>query len=147
MTIVRFHNHVPVSFYPGNTLKYCGRFHHLPGFEDDYSPVDSPSANISESDTQWTIRLAAPGYDKSELKVETEKNILRISAERKNDETIDQEYSRREFRYGDFCKNFRIPETVNTDGVRAEYENGILTVHLPKKDENITKPPRRIGIA
>jgi len=93
-----------------------------------------PPVNISEKSDAYLVELSVPGFKKEDFKIEAEKDILSISCEikeEKKDET--REFTRREFRYGSFSRSFTLPENVNTDGIQARYENGILMLDIPKK--------------
>ena len=97
-----------------------------------------PSANVTESKDAFKVELAAPGFDKSHFSLQVEKDQLIISAQREaktEDEAATERYVRREFRYDAFKRSFKLPQTVNQDSIAAVYNNGILSVTLPKKEE------------
>ncbi|MFO7613488.1 MAG: Hsp20/alpha crystallin family protein [Bacteroidales bacterium] len=95
-----------------------------------------PAANVTENDDAFQIELAVPGFSKADFRISIEKNIMTISTElEKENEKPDQHYRIREFSRADFCRSFSMPETVNQDGIKASYKNGILTLALPKKEE------------
>lgn len=146
MTIVRFNNHMSLM-EPFDMLRlFSGLADELIPFSNDYSPLYCPSANIRELPEAWTIDLAVPGYEKSEFTIETEKNILKISAEKKSNEGEGQEYTHREFAFGNFTKSFVLPRSVDVEKISAGYANGILTLILPKNEDSLPKPPRQIEI-
>jgi HSP20 family protein len=96
--------------------------------------------NIKETANGFLIDLLAPGFEKEDFKISLEKNILTISAEKKNETTEENEKQiRREFRTQSFNRSFTINELVDAQQIVAKYLNGILTVNLPKKAE--VKPP------
>jgi HSP20 family protein len=107
-----------------------------------------PAVNIAETDNEYRVELAAPGLDKKDFKIDLNKNVLIISSEK---EAINEEkkenFMRREFSYNSFKRSFTLPETVNAEKIKAEHENGILRVHIPKKPEAIEKGPRQIAIS
>ena len=106
-----------------------------------------PSVNISETDTNFELALAAPGKTRKDFNVELDDHVLTISSESKHeDESTTDQYTRREFRYDNFQRSFRLPETVDTAGIKAKYENGILTINLPKYEEAIPEPKKQIEI-
>jgi len=106
-----------------------------------------PSVNISETDTNFELALAAPGKTRKDFNVELDDHVLTISSESKHeDESTTDQYTRREFRYDNFQRSFRLPETVDTAGIKAKYENGILTIKLPKHEEAIPEPKKQIEI-
>lgn len=108
-----------------------------------------PAVNILENDTNFMVELAAPGLKKEDFVVEVDQQVLTISAEVKNEvnETSENgKYSRREFSYQSFKRSFNLPETVNEEQIAASYENGVLKVMLPKKEEVLPKPKKLISI-
>lgn len=93
--------------------------------------------------------MAAPGMNKEDFKVELDGNVLTITSERKDEnETKDGErYSRREFSYQSFQRSFQLPkEVVDAEKIEAKYENGVLRLLVPKKEEAKPKPPKMIQI-
>ncbi len=106
-----------------------------------------PSVNISETDTNFELALAAPGKTRKDFNVELDDHVLTVSSESKHeDEFKTDQYTRREFRYDNFQRSFRLPETVDTAGINAKYDNGILTISLPKHKEAIPEPKKQIEI-
>ena len=106
-----------------------------------------PSVNISETDTNFELALASPGKTRKDFNVELDDHVLTISSESKHeDESKTDQYTRREFRYDNFQRSFRLPETVDTAGIKAKYDNGILTISLPKHEEAIPEPKKQIEI-
>lgn len=106
-----------------------------------------PAVNIKETDTSFGIELAAPGKKKEDFNIEIDHNVLTISSEEKAEkEESEGKYTRREFSYASFRRAFTLPETVNTDHINASYENGVLHVALPKREEALPKPKRLIAI-
>lgn len=106
-----------------------------------------PAVNIKESTTSFLIELAAPGKSKEDFNVEIDHNIITISSETKQETEVQEgKYTRKEFNYSSFRRVFTLPETVNTDSIHASYENGVLKIDLPKKEEALPKPKRLIEI-
>ena len=110
--------------------------------------ITVPSANIREVDNGYAIELAAPGFNRDEFTVELDNDVLSINGERKIVQADDDRpYSRREHNYMSFSRSFALPDTVDEDGINANYENGILYVSIPvKSDVEQTRAPRRIDI-
>ena len=109
-----------------------------------------PAVNVKENDTRFELELAVPGKTKDDFNIEIDRNVLTISSEFKNEnEEIDGEgrYTLKEFSYSSFRRSFTLPETVNAENINAFYENGVLNVMLPKKEEALPKPKRLIEIA
>jgi HSP20 family protein len=106
-----------------------------------------PAVNIKETDTSFGIELAAPGKKKEDFIIEIDHNVLKISSEVKTEkQEIEGKYTRREFSYSSFGRAFTLPETINTENCSAKYENGVLYVALPKREEALPKPKRLIEI-
>jgi HSP20 family protein len=107
-----------------------------------------PAANIIEQNDAFHLEIAAPGMTKEDFKINLENNILTISAEI-NDEKREEgkNYSRKEFYYGSFARSFTLPKTIDLDNIRADYENGILNVSLPKKEEAKVEMKKEIKIS
>jgi len=107
----------------------------------------TPSVNVVENEKNITIELAAPGLTKEDFKVDLKKEILTISADKKvEDETKKQNYIKKEFSYNSFKRNFKISEKVETANIKANYENGVLKVILPKKESNNEETSKTITI-
>lgn len=114
----------------------------------DQSKSNLPAVNIQESETGFTLELAIPGKQKDDFTIEVNENVLTVSME-KEDEQKAQEgnYTRREFRYTNFKRSFTLPDTVNEDGITAQYEQGILRFSIPKKQEALPRPKRLIEVS
>ena len=106
--------------------------------------------NIKETENEYEITVAAPGFTKEDFNVSIENEVLTISSEKKatNNESEDNSlYSRKEFWYESFSRSLTLPQgEVNTQAIFAKYENGILTVTLPKREEAKPQPAKVIAI-
>ena len=92
-----------------------------------------PAVNILENKENFSVELAAPSYEKSDFKIEIDKNILTVSTEKSNiTEEKKDKYSLREFAYNTFSRSFTLPKNVKKDEISATYEGGVLTLSLPK---------------
>lgn len=103
----------------------------------------APSVNIVEHDAHFTMQLAAPGLQKSDFSINIENEYLVISAEKKteNQESGNEgKFTRREFNYSSFKRSFQLDDNIKREGIAASYENGVLSITLPKKEENWKKP-------
>ncbi|MGZ3866690.1 MAG: Hsp20/alpha crystallin family protein [Bacteroidia bacterium] len=106
-----------------------------------------PAANVSETDKSYKIELAIPGFKKEEVKVNLENEILTIEAENKTEkEEKGEKFTRKEFSYGTFSRSFQLPKAANSDKIEAKYENGLLKLEIPKKEEAINKAKKEIKI-
>ena len=109
--------------------------------------MDSPAVNITEDDKGYTIEVAAPGIDRKDFNLEIEDDVLTISTELKeNKEEDKQNFLRREFNYRSFKRSFELPETIDQEEIKAKHNAGILTLSLPKKEEELQKAPRQIEV-
>ncbi len=107
-----------------------------------------PAVNIKESETDFKLELCAPGLKKEDFNIEIDQKTLSISSEKQTEtEENNETYSRKEFSFTSFKRTFNLPETVNFDAIEANYENGILNLRLPKREEALPKPKRVIEIA
>jgi len=108
-----------------------------------------PSVNIKETEDNFGVEVAAPGMDKKDFRIQLENNLLTISSQKEQEEENQYNgYTRREFSYQSFQRSFILPKhVVNEDGIVARYENGLLQLVIPKKEEARQKGPRLIEIA
>ena len=110
--------------------------------------ITLPKVNIRETKGAYFVDMAVPGLKKSDFHIDIENQVLSISTEmEENNEQQEANFTRREFGYSSFKRSFSLPETVKEDGIKAEYTDGVLSVHLPKKEEAIQKPARSIKIS
>jgi HSP20 family protein len=123
-------------------------------FDDDFFPVASgrntsmPAVNIKEDNKRFTLELAVPGMDKKDLKIDVNEEVITISSEhREEKEEKNNDFRRKEFSYSSFCRSFYVPENVNKEKIEATYRDGILTVVLPKEEEEKAKISRQIKIS
>jgi HSP20 family protein len=123
-------------------------------FDNDFFPVMStntnsiPAVNIKEDEKSFMLDLAVPGIDKKDLKIDINEDLLTISSETKNDSEENKDgYKRKEFSYTSFCRSFQIPENVNREKIEANYKDGILSVSLPKFEEEKNKISRQVKIS
>ena len=107
-----------------------------------------PSVNVKDNDDAYTVEMAVPGLKKSDFDISVDNNLLSVSAELETDSKDENEnYTRREFGYSSFKRTFSLPETVEGEKISAKYEDGILKVNLPKRDEAKKKPSKQIKVS
>ena len=107
----------------------------------------TPAVNITESEGDFKVEVAAPGLSKEHFKVHVEKNILEISAEKTEEqETENKKYIRKEFSYSEFRRTFSLPSSVDAEKIHATHKDGVLTVEIPKKNEAKINPKKQIDI-
>jgi len=123
-------------------------------FDDDFFPAfqsrsnSMPAVNIRENDKSYILDLAVPGMDKKDLKIDINEDVLTISSESKHETEENKDgYKRKEFSYSSFCRSFYIPENVSRDKIEANYKDGILSVGLPKQEEEKSRVSRQINIS
>ena len=120
----------------------------LPGFNDIFESVlgdtfftdrrlsSVPAVNISESNEEYHIELAAPGLKKEDFKVAVERDMLTISTEQRTENNTEGKiYNRREYSYSAFTRSFTLPESANVEQIQANYTDGVLKLNIPKKEE------------
>lgn len=95
-----------------------------------------PAVNITEQEDDYMVSLAAPGLKKDDFNIDVNGNMLNISCEKEEKkEDKDVRYNRREYSYTSFERSFTLPDEVNKDKIDAKYEDGVLKLVLPKKEE------------
>ena len=119
-----------------------------PGFNDIFESVFNdtffsdrmisrvPAVNISETQDHYVIEMAAPGLNKEDFKVNLDRNMLTVSVEQKQEQTQEnRQYNKREFSYSSFVRSFALPDSADDAQIEAQYTNGMLCIHVAKKDE------------
>lgn len=123
---------------------FNGNFNH---FADVNFATSSPSTNIVETEDDYKIELAAPGLDKADFNLNLDQDLLTIEAKKETkDEDTNERYVKREFNFTSFKRTFTLPDTVNANDINATYENGVLSVVLPKKEEAKPLPAKTIAV-
>ena len=107
-------------------------------FGADAPVASAPAVNIKETETAFELELAAPGLERDNFDISTQDDVLTIRAERQHtseENNEDTGYKRREFNYSSFARSFHLPEHIDADQIGAKYENGVLHLTLPKREE------------
>lgn len=100
----------------------------------------APTANISETDKEYLIKAELPEVKKEDVKITLENGVITISGERKQEkEAKDENEIRVESFYGTFSRSFSLPENIDAGAVRAESKDGVLKIHIPKKEASKPK--------
>lgn len=107
----------------------------------------TPAANITETSDAFHIDLAVPGYKKEQFKIEVLEKALKVSVEKIEDAENAPKTIRKEFSHGSFTRTFRLSNLIDTDNIEASYNEGILSLQVPKKEEAKPKEPRVLEIA
>lgn len=107
-----------------------------------------PSVNIKETSKSFEVEVAAPGMEKKDFNITLDGNLLTISSQKEHrSQNTEDNYTRREFSYQSFQRSFELPkDVVNEEGITAGYENGVLHLTVPKREEAKQKAPRMIEI-
>lgn len=101
----------------------------------------SPIADVVETDDEYLIKAELPGVDRNAISVTVENGALTIRGERKQEKVEKSERSHRIERfYGSFYRSFGLPENADTQNIRAESKDGVLNVHVPKLEQEKSKP-------
>lgn len=114
-------------------------------YKDFFKPfkkdsVYTPSVNVSESETEYTIEAEIPGVKEKDISLKFKDGVLSLSAKHEEEKQQEgKEYHKIERRYGSFERSFRFPNGINQDSVSAHYENGILNVTIKKPEETQAK--------
>jgi HSP20 family protein len=138
MTLVKFNEHKGANGY--NTFNDLFDNFFNEGVLLNKKLENSPAVNIYENETSFELELAAPGLKKEDFKIKLEKDVLSISAELKPEtETEERKVNRREFGYNSFKRAFNLPDLIDHGHIEAKYEDGILTVFIGKKEEEVVK--------
>lgn len=148
MNLVRFHN----PRYAANKVLVDELFNNF--FKNDYHEdyvkncETRPAANIFETDKEFRIELLLPGFKKEDVQMIHKENLLTVKVDNvKEDNNEEYKYAHREFGAYNFEKQYRLPKSVDAEKISAKFENGILNVVLPKKEEAQPKAPVEIKIS
>ena len=114
-----------------------------------------PKVNIRETKIGYEIELAAPGLKKEDFELGIEKDVLcikgRVEKKEVGEEQLEKDdskglFRRKEFSYGAFERRFHLPETINKEGIEANYTAGILRITVPKLEDSVLDTSRRIEV-
>ncbi|WP_373056800.1 Hsp20/alpha crystallin family protein [Zunongwangia sp. H14] len=109
-----------------------------------------PAVNIHETDDAFSVEVAAPGKKKEDFNIELDNDVLTISSEeKKENETSDNNgrFTRKEFSYSTFKRSFSLPDSVDSGKISASYNEGVLQIALPKREEAKVQAKRLIEIS
>lgn len=105
----------------------------------------APAVDIFETEHELVVKADLPDVKPEDLDIRVENNLLTIRGERKFEKKVDQkDYLRVERSYGSFSRSFSLANTVNADAIKADYQNGVLTLTLPKREE---AKPKQIKVS
>ena len=144
MKLARFNNYHPSMFdnwFDNDLFNW--------EYNNHEAEATLPAVNIKENADAFKVEMAVPGFDKKDFKINLDHNVLTISSEKKveNEHKNGEHYTCREYSYQSFSRSFTLPEAANGDKISAKYDNGILNIEIPKREEAKPKPMRQIAIA
>ncbi len=143
MSLLGFSNQVPNvfdRFFDSNALEWANR-------KNNQTQTSLPAVNIKENSDAFELEMAIPGFVKEDFKIELNNRILTVTGEKKqNQETEESNYSYREFSYASFSRSFTLPNIIESEMIKASYDNGVLHLNIPKKEEVKPKPIKHIEI-
>jgi HSP20 family protein len=133
MTVVKLNNK------PANGFSLLDNFfNEIPTlFRDDFASYqkDFVPVNVKEIKDAYQIDVVAPGFEKNDFRINLDKNVLTISAEKEEVKKEDEKQIRNEYKYRSFKRSFTLDEKIDAEKIDAKYLNGVLTLNLPKKEE------------
>lgn len=95
-----------------------------------------PAVNIIENKDEYLVSLAVPGMKKDDFRIDVDGNMLTISSEKEETkEEKDKKFTRKEYNFTSFSRSFTLPEEIFKDKIEAKYEDGVLRIMLPRKEE------------
>lgn len=109
--------------------------------------LNIPAVNITEQKDEYLVSLAAPGMKKEDFKIDVDGNMLTISSEKEeNKEEKGKKFTRKEYNYSSFSRTFTLPEEINKEKIEAKYEDGVLKIALPRKEEAKKPAAKHIAV-
>jgi HSP20 family protein len=106
-----------------------------------------PLVNIADEEKEYVVEMAVPGMSKKDFSISVENGMLTISAETKAEkEEVKKNFTRKEFSFNTFSRSFTLPENANDEKIAANYENGILKIHIAKKELTKVPPKKEIAV-
>jgi len=134
MTLVKFNKPANNALMPGFNDVFDSIFNDT--FFSDRIVTRVPAVNISESENNYHVELAAPGLKKEDFKLNLERNVLNISVEQSAEHQDNQKnYSKREYSYSSFVRSFTLPDSADHGQIEASYTDGILRIDIAKREE------------
>jgi HSP20 family protein len=111
------------------------------------SAMNVPAVNITKSKDKYAVSVAAPELKKEYFNIAVDGNMLIISSEKEEKkEKIDKKFTRKEYSYSSFSRSFTLPEEINKENIEAKYEDGVLNISLPRKEEAKTPAAKLVAV-
>jgi HSP20 family protein len=112
--------------------------------EDAAMGIWSPAVDLFEKNDHLVIKAELPGIEKKDISVHMKDGVLTLKGERKHENEVqDGNFYRREMSYGKFQRSFRLPGDVDPEKITAQFENGLLTIEVPKPEQH---KPKQIAV-
>jgi len=109
--------------------------------------MNIPAVNITEQKDEYLVSLAAPGLKKDDFKIDVDGNMITISSEKEESkEEKEKKFTRKEYSYSSFSRSFTLPEEINQEKIEAKYEDGVLKLSLPRKEETKKSSAKHIAV-
>jgi len=109
--------------------------------------MNIPAVNITEQKNDYLVSLAVPGMKKEDFKIDIDGNMLTISsAKEETKEEKEKRFTRKEYNYSSFSRSFTLPDEVNREKIDAKYEDGVLKITLPRKEEVKNPAAKQIAV-
>ena len=113
----------------------------------DRISTKAPAINVIEDDDRYKIEVATPGMTKDDFKIHVNKDgnlVIEMEKKKENEEKKDKKYIRKEFAYTRFHQTLILPENAEKDKIEAKVENGVLKVCIPKMQNEVAEPEKRV---
>jgi len=109
--------------------------------------MNIPAVNITEQKNDYLVSLAVPGMKKEDFKIDIDGSMLTISsAKEETKEEKEKRFTRKEYNYSSFSRSFTLPDEVNREKIDAKYEDGVLKITLPRKEEVKNPAAKQIAV-
>jgi HSP20 family protein len=131
MALIKYNKRFPTildEFFNDDWFDFLPRTNSI----DNYTPL----GDVIENDESFTLDLMLPGFEKKDINMKVDENVLSIEAERQKSEK--DKYNRVESYFGKWKRSFTLPDHVDVDNINASYENGVLKVTIPKTEEKVS---------
>ncbi len=140
MRLVRWEPFRALAVNPFGDSTMFGDFDRNKWPEIDQREQLAPAVDVYEGDSEVILKADLPEFDRKNMSISIENNVLTLKGEKKFEEEAKKEnYHRIERSYGSFARSFNLPNTIDQDKVKADYKDGVLKITFPKKAEHKSK--------
>jgi HSP20 family protein len=109
--------------------------------------MNVPAVNITENKDEYLVSLAVPGMKKDDFTIDVNGNMLTISSEKEErKEEKEKKFTRKEYSYSSFSRSFTLPDEINKEKIEATYEDGVLKIALPRREEAKKPSAKHIAV-